>query len=130
MAATPVRHSGKTFSGGDLELDAKEFHNCTFNHCNLIYRGGLPPAMSGCSFNNCGWQFGDDAARTLGFLSGLYGGGFDVLVEQIFHQIRKGETFANVPNPLEEQTSSGVQDKTLFGFKPPRILKVPKKRPH
>ncbi len=121
----------KTYLGKKLEVDGKAFINCTFRNCTLVYAGGDPPKLDGCSFENCSWGFDAAAARTLGFLSGLHSGGFDLLVEQTFNEIRNGETFMTVP-AMSASTGAGDSDssggqKTILGFRPPRILKVPKK---
>jgi len=61
----------KTFSGGNENLDGKNYQRCTFTNCTLIYAGGQLPVMETCRFDGCRWQFDGAANRTLEFLGGL-----------------------------------------------------------
>lgn len=116
----------KAFVRKELEVDGKSFVNCSFNQCVFIYSGGNPPEINGCSFDNCSWKFADAAARTLGFFSGMHSGGFDKMVEATFNEVRKGNSFANVPAARKNDKTSNPDQATVFGFKPPRILKISK----
>ncbi len=118
----------KTFVSKELDVDGKSFVNCTFKQCVFVYSGGNPPVINGCSFDNCRWKFAAAAARTLGFFSGMHSGGFDKMVEATFHEVRKGGTFANVPAVGSDDKSPKPDQTTVFGFKPPRILKISKNR--
>jgi len=118
----------KTFIGKSLEMDGKSFNNCVFQQCNLVYSGGNPPVLNGCSFNNCSWQFGGAAARTLGFFAGLYSGGFDQMVEATFQSVRNGNAFTEVPLETEIDELLSAEIPSALKFKPPRILKITKKK--
>ena len=67
-------HDSEDFTARVVELDGKEFHNCTFAKCRLVYRGGGVPALVTCRFDRCSWEFEDAAGRTLELLRGLYQG--------------------------------------------------------
>ena len=118
----------KTFVKKELDVDGKSFVDCKFKQCVLIYSGGNPPVINGCSFDDCRWEFDAAAARTLGFFSGMYRGGFDQIVEAAFYEVRKGTAFANVPKVDDIDKSTKQDQTTIFGFKPPRILKISKER--
>jgi len=118
----------KLYSGKSLVLDGKSFGNCKFKNCTLIYTGGNPPKLNGCSFDGCNWQFDDAAARTLTYFSGLYNGGFADLVEATFHDVRKGSTFVAFPPKDTGDKDSKAKKSSIFGFSSPRILKISKKR--
>jgi hypothetical protein len=96
-----VQETGKTYRGKQLSLDGKRFENCVFDRCELDYGGGVPPVLSGCSFENCSFSFSGKAAYTLAFLSGMHGGGFGAMVEQTFQGIRDG---AYLQLPLQNWT--------------------------
>jgi hypothetical protein len=83
-------YSKKTFKGETVTLDGNTFHQCTFENCELIYKGGKPPAMSGCSFNTPRFKFEGPAADTLAFFAAMYHGGLQVVVDDTFKQIRAG----------------------------------------
>lgn len=81
----------KIFSGEDVELDGHTFQGCTFQNCNLIYRGGQPPSLVNNSFNDFRFTFLDSALFTLLFMSALYKAGFDANIERTFDNIRGDE---------------------------------------
>ena len=120
---------GKSFVAKALDVDDKSFVNCKFKRCTLTYSGGNPPTLNGCSFEDCSWKFDAAAARTLGFLSGLYNGGFENVVESTFQEVRKGAAFADVPVASADGEEASKEQSTIFGFKPPRILKISKPLP-
>lgn len=91
----------------------------------MVYSGGEIPALSGCQFDDCNWQFAGDAANTIAFLSGMYQGGFDRLIESTFHEIRRGALISPAPK-AEPATALSVTAKLL---KPLRIFRVPKQEP-
>ena len=62
---------GQTFETTTVELDGTSYHNCKFNQCKLIYRGG-PTRLSSCYLSkNCSFEFQDNAAFMLQTLSEL-----------------------------------------------------------
>ncbi len=65
-----MKHEDRTFTD-IVELDGEDFSGCTFDNCLLIYRGGAPPAINGCSFNSFTFEFRDHAANTVAFLRAM-----------------------------------------------------------
>ncbi|MDJ0929595.1 hypothetical protein [Breoghania sp.] len=88
MSETQKTISGRHFLKETVVIDGRSLDNCTFRDCHLIYRGGEPPKIRGCSFDACRWEFEGEAAQTLLFLTGLYHGDFDSVVENTFEAIR------------------------------------------
>ena len=88
--ATRQTEQSKAFSSTIIDLDGRSFIKCSFTNCTFTYAGGKLPVISDCTFNDCRWQFAENAANTIAFLSGMYNGGFDKLVEDTFHEVRKG----------------------------------------
>lgn len=130
--AAPYKTISKSFVSKKVELDKKYFEDCSFTNCTFIFSGGLPPVLIRCSFENCSWQFADQAANTLGFLSGLYAGGFDGMVESTFHGIRKGQ-FLELPNNQATSKPNPIGIPSEAKSHPlvsrvPKIVKVPKPR--
>ena len=64
-------YTGHTFQGGRVALDGNSFKGCTFDGCELVYSGGIPPALSGCSFSNFNMRFEGAAANTIAFLKAM-----------------------------------------------------------
>ena len=62
-----MEHRDDTFTG-EVELDGDEFYNCTFSGALLIYLGGPPPSLSGCSFTDVKFEFRGAAANTVAFI--------------------------------------------------------------
>lgn len=65
-----MKHTNKTFTG-DVTLDDGEFINCTFDGSILIYSGGKPPTIDGCSFENVRFEFRGCAENTVAFLKAM-----------------------------------------------------------
>lgn len=113
----------RSFFDKSIVLDGSSFRDCVFSKCAMIYSGGEVPALSGCRFDDCAWQFGGEAANTIGFLSGMYQGGFDRLIEATFHEIRSGALISQ-PAAAKQQTARAPD---VSGFlKPLRIFRIPK----
>ena len=117
-------YDGRGFTGEAIVLDGSSFKNCTFTNCQMTFCGGELPKLSGCSFEGCNWQFGKDAANTIAFLSGMYNGGFDTLIEGVFHEVRKGVMINQVDAPGDSEEPKPGQKKSLL--KPLRIFRIPK----
>ena len=115
--------TGRSFFSKTIALDGSSFVNCVFSKCTMIYSGGETPALSGCRFDDCSWQFGGDAANTIAFLSGMYQGGFDRLIESTFHEIRRGAMISQTAPP--EPATAGASAAARF-LKPLRIFRIPK----
>lgn len=120
------RHKDRNFFEKTVMLDGSSFTGCAFARCTLNYSGGEIPALSGCRFDDCAWQFGGEAANTIAFLSGMYQGGFDRLIESTFHEIRRGAMVSQDRAPEPEQKASEGAARFL---KPLRIFRIPKQGP-
>ena len=94
------------------------------------YGGGVPPVLSGCSFQNCSFSFSGKAAYTLAFLSGMHGGGFGAMVEQTFQGIRDGAYLKLPAQDLEPPpaTTRATVEAHPLAFRTPRIVSVPKRK--
>lgn len=115
--------SNRNFFSKSVALDGSSFHDCVFSKCTMIYSGGEIPALSGCRFDDCAWQFGGEAANTIGFLSGMYQGGFDRLIEATFHEIRRG---ALISQPAAAKPQPATATPATGFLKPLRIFRIPK----
>lgn len=112
----------QNFFEKNVVLDGSSFVNCVFSRCTMVYSGGEIPAMSRCRFDDFAWQFGGDAANTIAFLSGMYRGGFDRLIESTFHEIRRGAMISQAPGPAGATTAASAAARFL---KPLRIFRIP-----
>ena len=65
-----MKYEGETFTS-EVELDGNEFNNCTFRGNVLIYRGGQPPSLRNCSFEDPEFRFLDAAGNTIAFLQAM-----------------------------------------------------------
>lgn len=79
----------KTFRNQAVPVDNTEFKDCTFYEATLVYTGGALPKFVNCKFSSVTLQFEDAAAKTLKFLGGVYGAGFDPAVQKIMQGIRE-----------------------------------------
>jgi len=79
----PTAHRNRTFSKETIIADGQIFESCHFAKCVLVYRGGIPPLISDCLFEDTDWKCEDAALRTLAFFA-------------ILHQI--GACFASAGN--------------------------------
>jgi hypothetical protein len=78
-----------TLQDETVQLDGHEFIRCKFVRCVLVYSGGRPPKITGCSFDAATrFQFSGAAGDTIGFMIGMYHGGFKALIEKTFDSIR------------------------------------------
>jgi hypothetical protein len=83
-------HKGEHFTG-DVVLDGNEYVDCSFTDARLIFRGGAIPSLVRPKLHNIGFEFEGPADRTIGFLSGMYQGGFAQIIEMFFEYIRTGK---------------------------------------
>jgi hypothetical protein len=85
-----TRIEGQRFLNQTIVLDGKEYLDCEFANCKLIYSGGEVPKLHRCSFAQCQWQLDEAAKRTIQFLRGIYhsGPGGRELVEETLKSIR------------------------------------------
>lgn len=85
------RESNATFDSGIVGLDNVDYINCTFKNCMMVYAGGAPGSIDGCTFENVQWTFNGPAGATIAFLTALYRDpAFRPLIDSTFEQIRKG----------------------------------------
>lgn len=56
---------------GRIVLDNVKFEHCRFQGAVLVYRGGLPPTVRNCTFENVSFEFEDAAGRTLALLQAM-----------------------------------------------------------
>ena len=84
-----MKFTNQTFTDETINLDGNEFEDCSFDHCVLIYEGGLT-SLIGCRFALPKFTFSGAAGQTLFFLTKLHVGGAGELVELLFDDIRKG----------------------------------------
>ncbi|MDF1606907.1 hypothetical protein PZ897_01820 [Hoeflea sp. YIM 152468] len=117
------RFSNRSFVEKAVMLDGSTFSDCVFSHCRLVYSGGDIPVLTGCQFNECNWQFSGDAANTIAFLSSMYQGGFDRLIESTFHEIRRG---AMINQPALPGPAAATASTAAKFLKPLRIFRMPK----
>lgn len=78
----------QTFTRERIEIDDKQFTNCTFDSCILIYSGAGGTALNGCHLNDTGFAFEGGAAKTLELLTAMHRGGFRELVDATIAGIR------------------------------------------
>ncbi|MBV9929617.1 MAG: hypothetical protein JO013_01575 [Alphaproteobacteria bacterium] len=70
-------------AGAEVETDGNALADCRFDAVTLVYRGGAHPQFDRCTFDSCGWRFGDAALRTIQFLQQVNAspGGQDFLAD-------------------------------------------------
>ena len=85
-----MQQTNKIFRDQRVELTGSRFHGCTFENCELVYRGDPSPTFQDNEFIDSTFVFKDAAIRTLYFLSNMYhsGKGGKEIVEQTFEDIR------------------------------------------
>ena len=83
-------HEGATFTNETVVLDSNVYNNCTFNNCEIIFKGTAPVSLQGINFNDCRWTFDGPAGLTIEFMTALYQAGMTVLIDGTFENIRRG----------------------------------------
>jgi hypothetical protein len=91
MGVETVR--GAKFANETLQVDAREFINCEFRQCSLIYSGGEPFSIAQSDLHASDVVFNGAAENTLNTLYVLYHTGMRAFVEELIEKIR---------TPLEE----------------------------
>jgi hypothetical protein len=70
-ALTPrLVYRDRTLTGA-VRLDGGTFQRCRFHKAVLIYSGGEPPSLEGCTFDDASFEFADAAGRTLALLKAM-----------------------------------------------------------
>lgn len=62
-----MEHRGTTFADRAVGLDGHTFTKCTFERATLQYNGG-PLKLSGCTFEDCKVELGDNVVRGIKFM--------------------------------------------------------------
>jgi hypothetical protein len=87
-----MEFNDRQFANALEVVDGNQYHDCKFEKCKIVYRGGGVPSIGNCSFDDCTWHFEEAAVRTLIFLRLIYNGmgeGGHTLVESAISQIRE-----------------------------------------
>ena len=83
------RYKKQSFKNADIELDENEFVGCKFEGCTLIYHGGKPPRINGCSFSSdIRISFEGAAGDTVALMTALYHCGLQPIIEDTINNIR------------------------------------------
>jgi len=80
----------QNFVGDRSILDGKQFTDCAFDSCTLVYQGGLPPHFVRCDFAAPRFAFEGAAQNTVQLMSAIYNGIDERIIEKTFDEIRKG----------------------------------------
>lgn len=81
----------QNFSRIRIALDGCSFDECRFEHCHFVFNGYMGVTLTGCTFDGCTWEFAGPAANTITFMTALYGGGSQDLIEATIRKIRGEE---------------------------------------
>ncbi len=112
-----MKYEKKHFVNSNVVLDGSEFIDCTFNKVSLIYRGGEPPTITGCEFAETQFIFEGCASKTIAFMTALYHGGFQPIIEGTIQNIRKNfNTTRNIPNDFSVIPYINKRSKDAFSF--------------
>lgn len=76
---------------GRIEVDGNQYDKCRFSNGTLVYRGGQPPRLVGCTFTGFSIEFLDSAANTLTFMTMMQAGGFSSVIEPTLDNIRRAK---------------------------------------
>jgi hypothetical protein len=100
-------HQNESFKDQRIELSGNSFHGCTFERCELVYRGDPSPTFQDNEFIDSVFLFTDSAIRTIYFLSNMYhtGAGGREVVEKTFDDIRRGAIHGHIARTVPPHTS-------------------------
>ena len=73
-----------------VEIDGKHFEDSRFDTCTLVYRGGVFLNFVRCDFAAPRIMFKEAAQSTIQFMSAIYNGIDERIIEKTFDEIRKG----------------------------------------
>lgn len=101
-----MNYQNQSFKNERVELTGSAFHGCTFEKCELVYRGDRPPTFQDNHFIDSVFVFTDGAIRTLYLLSNIYhaGTGGREVVEKIFENIRQREVHGHATSTITPHT--------------------------
>ncbi|MGH2614345.1 MAG: hypothetical protein ACRDJC_03835 [Thermomicrobiales bacterium] len=86
--------ANQKFLRQDILIDGREFFNCEFIQCRIVFRGTGPVQFEQCVFTECQWVFDGPAENTLFFLSALatdLGPEAAAMVENMLNGIATGQ---------------------------------------
>ncbi len=108
-----MNHQNQIFRNERVELSGNSYHGCTFENCELVYRGDRSPTFKDNQFLDSVFIFADAAIRTIYFLSNMYhaGAGGREVVEKTFEDIRKGA----IHGAVARTTTPHTPDHSLAG---------------
>ncbi len=87
-----MRFISSTFKNTTVDLDGSHYENCTFQNCDIRFRGTALFGLVGCKFESCKWSLDGPAANTIQFLRLMYKDMGDFgkqMVEATFENIKK-----------------------------------------
>ena len=92
-----MNHVNETFTNARIELHGKTFHDCTFEHCELVFDGDRPPTFGA-------------ATRTLYLLSHIYhaGEGGREVVERMLSDLREHNLHGHEIRTIVPHTADGA----------------------
>ncbi len=64
-------HVAQTFTGQRVYTDGQTFIDCDLRNCVLVYGGGEPPKIQGCSLGGVIMEFEGAALRTVSFMGAI-----------------------------------------------------------
>ena len=79
---------GAKFANETVHVDGKQFVDCEFSHCSLVYSGGEPFNFVQTELQDAQITFTGPAENTLNTLCALHHFGMDKFVEDIIEKIR------------------------------------------
>lgn len=86
-----MKTSGRTFSDEKIDIDGRDFENCKFVRCTLVYSGGKPPSLVGLELVDTVLGFTGPAGNTLSLIKAMAtpNSGFQELIlatlPEVFH---------------------------------------------
>jgi hypothetical protein len=88
--STRTKVRGEHYTSERIVIDKKHFEDCSFDTCTLIYQGDAPPHFVRCDFAAPRFVFEEAAQNTIQFMSAIYNGIDERIIEKTFDEIRKG----------------------------------------
>lgn len=109
-----MNYQNQSFNNERVELSGNAYHGCTFEHCELVYRGDPSPTFKDNQFIDSVFLFTDSAIRTIYFLTNIYhaGAGGREVVEKTFEDIRQGTIHGHIARTVTPHTP----DRSLKGI--------------
>jgi hypothetical protein len=98
------------FKNERIDLAGNTFHNCRFEHCELVYHGDRSPTFYDNHFIDSVFTLTDTAMKTIYFLSSVYhaGSGGQEVVEKIFDDIRQHAIHGSKVTTIAPHTPGGT----------------------